>query len=1081
MNLGKLGRRCAVFGWCWGIGLSGLVQAAENPLAMPAVGTNMLRVLSPTLLELTVIGTRAPDPDGLDYLTTERFQALGLSAQDFVVRVGSQSQPVEVLGFKRRALYAPLRLRDLRVGNHFYLRLATPIPEGQTVEVGHPTGRLWSPTMRFIETANPYRWSPVIHVNQVGYMPAWPKKAMVGYYLGSLGEMPIDSAVGFRLMEVQTGAVVYQGSLRRRADVGFPAGGYQQVWEADFTAFRTPGYYSLVVPGLGASYPFAIRDETMGAFARTYALGLYHQRCGTANEYPFTRHVHGICHTAPAEIPTLAFGQVQSVLAAMSADYAEDPRHTAPQLKDVDSSLYPFVATGKVDVSGGHHDAGDYSKYTINSAALVHHLVFAADALPGVGRLDNLGLPESGDGKSDLLQEAKWEADFLARMQDLDGGFYFLVYPRDRQYEGDVLPDRGDPQVVFPKTTSATAAAVAALAQTASSPLFKQQFPAEAALYLQKAALGWDFLRRAISTHGWNGSYQKISHYGDTFGHDDEVVWAAVEMYLATGDPAYHQAVLRCYDPADPQTFRWGWWRLFEGYGCAVRSYAFAVRSGRVVPSQLDPTFLQKCEAQILAAGEDQRVWAGESAYGTSLSTWDKGYGNPGWYFSNDRGFDLSVAYLLKPRTQVLDAILSNNNYEAGCNPVNVTYLTGLGWRRQREIVHQYAQNDHRVLPPSGIPLGNVQGGFDWLHHYRKQLGALNFPLDAEPLQPYPMYDRWGDSFNLRTEFIVVNQARGLANLAFLFANSPIAQQSWRSAQPAISLQRVADVPTTFLATVSVPGWDMGAASVVWESKDRDPVFGRQVTLVPVNVGPQWVEVEVQLPDGRRVFGQTNFLATSVPTYTTQSQFKASPTPVSAEMVALYRFDGDATDATGRHPRLMPTGNAMLDDSNLAWMTAPAGKALRVQAWGDAVAVELSPASVYEADRTQSISLEAMVYVKAYAAYGVENTPLISLASGWNASLALRQDKWATDSHVCGGGRILLDSATQGNFLTPHQWHRLRITLDRTHYVVSVDDREIARQGTADLANWAPLRTPVLRLGNFDGWLDEVIVRSSKL
>jgi len=27
------------------------------------------------------------------------------------------------------------------------------------------------------------------------------------------------------------------------------------------------------------------------------------------------------------------------------------------------------VQHGKIDVSGGHHDAGDYSKYTINSAA----------------------------------------------------------------------------------------------------------------------------------------------------------------------------------------------------------------------------------------------------------------------------------------------------------------------------------------------------------------------------------------------------------------------------------------------------------------------------------------------------------------------------------------------------------------------------------------------------------------------------------------------------------------------------------------------------------------------------------------
>src|SRR6185369_1860473 len=108
-------------------------------------------------------------------------------------------------------------------------------------------------------------------------------------------------------------------------------------------------------------------------------------------------------------------------------------------------------------------------------------------------------IPESGDGISDLMQEAKWEADFLAKMQDTDGGFYFLVYPQGREYESNVTPDHGDPQVVWPKNTAVTAAAVAALAQCASSPLFKQKYPAEAASYLQKAQLGWTFLTNAIA------------------------------------------------------------------------------------------------------------------------------------------------------------------------------------------------------------------------------------------------------------------------------------------------------------------------------------------------------------------------------------------------------------------------------------------------------------------------------------------------------------------------------------------------------------------------------------------------------
>src|SRR5207249_6619426 len=110
--------------------------------------------------------------------------------------------------------------------------------------------------------------------------------------------------------------------------------------------------------------------------------------------------------------------------------------------------------------------------YTVNSCDLIHFLMFAVDSLPGVSNIDNLGIPESGDGISDLMQEAKWEADFLAKMQDSDGGFYFLVYPQTREYESWVPPDYGDAQAVWPKTSSSTAAAVAALAQIASSPTF---------------------------------------------------------------------------------------------------------------------------------------------------------------------------------------------------------------------------------------------------------------------------------------------------------------------------------------------------------------------------------------------------------------------------------------------------------------------------------------------------------------------------------------------------------------------------------------------------------------------------------
>lgn len=840
-----------------------------EPLKLPAVGARQLRVIMPTVLELTLITTKPPDPAPVqewNFVSPGGEAHLPAPRQFEVLAAGTRIE-VSHVGFKRRVLYAPLKQRDLRIANYLYLVLEKPVSEQVQVEVKNPDHQLWPPERRFAVQSDPQRWSPALHVNQTGYMLSAPKQAMVGYYLGSLGELKLSESLqptNFLLLEAHGNKEVFRGTLSPRRDAGFAFPCYQEVLEADFTAFKVPGEYRLFVAGLGVSYPFFVDDAVAGAFARTYALGLYHQRCGTDNSLPFTRFLHGPCHSAPAEVPDASskFKSVNESLGKESANYKDNPRHTAPQLKNVGASLYPFVNRGPVDVRGGHHDAGDYSKYTINSAAFIHHLVFAVDNFPGVSQLDNLGLPESGDGKSDVLQEAKYEADFLAKMQDADGGFYFLVYPRDREYENNVTPDKGDPQVVFPKTTSVTAAASAALAQCASSPVFKRQFPEAAALYLAKAKKGWEFLQRAIAKYGKDGAYQKITHYGDEFMHDDELAWAACELYLATGEANYQQTLMEWFNPDDPNTRRWGWWRLYDAYGCAIRSYAFGARSGRLKREQLNPMFLEQCENEIAADGQDQLRRAEQSAYGTSFPEETKRAQTAGWYFSSDAAFDLAVACQLDypskrdPRERMREAIVSNLNYEQGCNPVNVVYLTGLGWKRQREIVHQFAQNDRRILPPTGIPLGNIQAGFGWNYLYQQELDKLSFPQDGAQDSPYPFYDRWGDGFNLTQEFVIVNQARALAYCAWLMAGTSLKDQPWKAAPGRIRpLQDKAAANSETTVGLVADSVDLSAARIVWEAEGQEPAFGPTLRLPAGKSRPRWIEAEAQLPDGRRIFG----------------------------------------------------------------------------------------------------------------------------------------------------------------------------------------------------------------------------------
>jgi hypothetical protein len=849
-----------------------------HSLSVPAVGDCTLLIISPSLLEFTQISTKEKTTSWTSLQALPGDRALSGMAAGFRFTVTASGVPLKVsaIGMKRRVIYAPLARRDLRVATQFYLHLAQPLgdPAGQaeTVELRVANTELGQPPVILTAAFDPLRTSPAIHVNQEGYVPALPKKAMIGYYLGDLREMEIPAASGFSLVDARTGKSVFRGALTERRDFGYQTTPlpYQKVLVADFTAFATPGEYRLQVPGLGASLPFLIDDGIAMDFVRTYALGLYHQRCGGENVLPFTRFVHDACHLAPAQIPSpqssSQFDFTWATLGRTAGEATRDnPPQTAPLLTSEAGQLYPFVNHGAVDVSGGHHDAGDYSKYTINSAALIHTLIFAVDSIPGVAAMDNVGLPESGDGISDVLQEAKWEADYLAKLQDADGGFYFLVYPKTREYESNVLPDHGDAQVVWPKNTAVTAAAVAALAQCASSPQFKQHFPAAAAKYLKQAKLGWAFLARAIAQHGKAGAYQKITFYGDHYTHDDELAWAACEMFLATGDTEYRDKLFTWFpNPADYATFRWGWWRMSECWGNAIRSYAFAARSGRLPAGALNPRYLRICEGEIIAAGDDVLEWSAKNAYATPFPLATKAVRGAGWYFSLDQAADMAIAYQIEPKPAYLDALVGAMNYEGGCNPVNVTYLTGLGLKRQREVVDQYAQNDRRTLPRSGIPLGNLQAAFQHMPAYGFELREATYPDDNATTAPFPMYDRWSDAYNVTTEFIAVNQARGLLATAVLAQHTTAATREWKPARAEI-IMPATPVPlhTPVTLRVEVPGGNLAGARIVWEARDQEPAFGATYTIAPRNNGTQWAEAEIAWPDGRRTFAAGSFTADS--------------------------------------------------------------------------------------------------------------------------------------------------------------------------------------------------------------------------
>ena len=267
----------------------------------------------------------------------------------------------------------------------------------------------------------------------------------------------------------------------------------------------------------------------------------------------------------------------------------------------------------------------------------------------------------------------------------------------------------------------------------------------------------------------------------------------------------------------------------------------------------------------VVAVERRQVRFAAQTAYATSFPDPTKRFRSAGWYFSSDRAFELAAACALDfpamndPRPQFLEAIVGNFNYEAGCNPVNISFVSGLGWKRPREMVNQYAQNDRRVLPPTGLPFGNIQEGFPYLENYKKELGVLTFPSDGDEKNPYPFYDRWGDTFNTSAEFVTVNVARSLATAVYLMTQTSLTNQAWRSGMVTIVQKNVAG---RFSVEAKVQGVEARGARFVWETAGEDPFISSGVSSVAFAAGgrgSRWVELEASLPDGRRFFASTNF------------------------------------------------------------------------------------------------------------------------------------------------------------------------------------------------------------------------------
>jgi hypothetical protein len=644
-----------------------------------------------------------------------------LSAADFRLQSDQdpayrEPQPALRLGLDRQAT-GHSDDRTAITQTRLHLLFAQPLRAGLTYRLDAPAAGLHGLPVSWQPEAN----TGSIQLNQVGYAPAARKQAFVGNWLGTAGPLPVDAG-HFRLVEADTGKPVLEGTLARRATADPWSG--NDVYTADFTALQTSGRYRLEVPGLGRSDSFSIAPDVYDPVYRSVARHFYHHRNSTAIRAPWAAPGH----ERPGGIPA---------------------RHDAVYHPAVaDSPLGSGEpANGRHPVSGGWFDAGDYGQYIPNAAPVWYVISAALDIAPQRFRDGDLDIPESGNGLPDLLDELEWGMDWALDMQDpADGGVYFRV--ASATWDGGLPQQVDDDRLVAEKTTHATAA-FAAMAATHAR-LLADARPKRAATVLAAARQAWRFLQTHPQWPAEGERYRNppginAGEYPDPSAQDN-ILWAAAELYRSTGEREYHDAYRRLaaqvnIDPTGVVSFK--------DQGMAAHwAYLMAPWRGR------DEALLKRARDIFLAAADWRIRKMQEHPY---LAPVHQHRGFLGWgsfAHSSRATLTLFQAWQLSGRPHYLEWAWQTPHPQLGANPQSISYITGIGTRSPRFPLSKLSQHDGIDAPLPGIPVNGPHAHLPALWASTRTVNDAYYPA-AETPQPdgenegYPVLRRYTDSHYL--------------------------------------------------------------------------------------------------------------------------------------------------------------------------------------------------------------------------------------------------------------------------------------------------------------------------------------------
>jgi len=678
-------------------------------------------------------------------------------AANYTIR--SSDDPAYSAGVKPLAVYRKSVPSDIVLpgGQHptrhrIYLKLPSKIEAGKSYSIKVDAVNVRNGDLNFTADLQNVR-SEAIHVNQIGYRPDDPvKRAFLSVWLGTGGAYTFPEGLSFTLVDGATGQAVFSGKVARV----MAADGTETLWtkppknysgtavyRMDFSAFTTPGTYRVCVEGVGCSYPFEISPSVWLKAFLIQMKGLYNQRSGVELGPPCTdfRKPRDF-HPSEGAVVTRSTYDVLSKEDGQQA-YAEIGKHDTGQAVK--------------DAWGGYHDAGDWNPRRVTHMYTTLAQLELCELYPGTFNALKLNIPPVA-GVPDMVAEALFEIDCFKRLQLPDGAIPYGIETDGDPLAGEVSwLSTQHAYVLAPNIRDSWLyAAVAARAAKVLTPIK----PELAKTYEESAIRAFNWAESDYAQRKAGGTLTKLAELWEATSARN---LSAINLYDLTGNKAYHGVFLQDTGLTDPHAELCVWGYRIQ---CdAVFHYAL------LDPKKADPSIRENAVAAVRNLADRSLKYAAANAF--NLTQREQGRPMFAGFFSTSGGSELVRAHYLTGKREYLLGAVQSCQFQAGCNPNNLVYTSGLGANPVKVPLELDARSSGQTVPVGLTVFGNSDY-FNWPHSFWDiNLQFVNRPEFIWPnAYEWPLTEAYFDTWILvsANEYVIDSWAPNVLVWGYLAA-----------------------------------------------------------------------------------------------------------------------------------------------------------------------------------------------------------------------------------------------------------------------------------------------------------------------